>query len=776
MNSSSARESQIGAREGEESRQDLEQANQELQLEVDEHRRTEAALRAYARRLDHQRATQVAILSAQSLDDTLEISIRHIKNVLPSHSSTVFTYDIDRGEADILKSSHPSYAAGQRVPIYLWDAVEIMRQGQEYYVREITDLVGIHPMIQSTYDQGGRTMLMVPLQYRNDLIGALTIVTDHVHEFSPDELATAREIANTLAVAIQYRRWLAAEQEGREREAALREVAQSLTADLDLDSVLHQILTQLERLVPTASSGIFLREESRMVAAATRGTNLSPGRLEEFSTDFPAYMQRMMATGQSMIIPDTRTSPDFVVLEGAEYVRSWMGIPLTAKGVSLGILTLDRDRPNAFGPEDLATASTLAAYAAIGIQNARLYAAEQKYATQMERTVNERTRELQALYEISASSENLELEQLLALSLGQALDAVGYTAGMIHLADETNGALTLVTSQGLPYAVLGNLDPRTAGGQAFHVRLAEIDTLWAASSATAAPTPELCAGYQSCIVAPLRAQGVALGVMTLLNAGDRPLPPESLKLLSAIADQIGLAVESADLRRQARQAAVLAERERIAADLHDMVSQSLYSLILLSEAARESGVQGDIEEMQVNLRNIMQTAQQVLGEMRTVLYDLRSDVLAGTGLAGALAIRLTTVEQPSGLVTRLDVRVLETLPPSVEDVLYRVALESLNNVLRHAGAHKVEIVIKLDGDSAVLTIADDGRGFEMNSLQGSPGMGMHNMRGRVQGAGGTLLVQSAHGQGTYVEARVPLGQFVVGRPGGAARQSAKMRR
>ena len=116
-------------------RRDLEQANQELQREVAERRRVETALRAYAQRLDHLHTTQIAILSAQSLTDTLDITIRHIKNSLPCLSTTIVMYDFDQGELEVLRSDRSEFVSGRRLPILMTEAIAQLRRGEHIYMR-----------------------------------------------------------------------------------------------------------------------------------------------------------------------------------------------------------------------------------------------------------------------------------------------------------------------------------------------------------------------------------------------------------------------------------------------------------------------------------------------------------------------------------------------------------------------------------------------------------------------------------------------------------------
>lgn len=215
-----------------------------------------------------------------------------------------------------------------------------------------------------------------------------------------------------------------------------------------------------------------------------------------------------------------------------------------------------------------------------------------------------------------------------------------------------------------------------------------------------------------------------------------------------------LILENTRLHEVARQAAVLEERQRLARDLHDSVTQSLYGLSLHAEAASRALAAGETEPVASNLREIRETSQEALGEMRLLLFELRPPLLAERGLVGALRSRLSAVEARAGLETELhgdpDVR----LSRESEHEVYRLAHEALNNVLKHAHARHVTVRLEVEGDRAVLEVADDGVGFDP-SLRGQDGFGLPGMRERAERLGGSLQIESTPGAGALVRATVP---------------------
>ena len=200
--------------------------------------------------------------------------------------------------------------------------------------------------------------------------------------------------------------------------------------------------------------------------------------------------------------------------------------------------------------------------------------------------------------------------------------------------------------------------------------------------------------------------------------------------------------------------AVLEERNRLARELHDSVTQSLYSLTLFAEAGRRQSESGEWERVTGYLSQLGETSQQALKEMRLLVYELLPLDLEKEGLIGALQQRLDAVEGRAGVEARLIVVGDVSLQPHLETCLYRVALEALNNSLKHAAAANIKVRVAADGEHVTLNIEDDGKGFQVDDLPDKGGMGLTSMRERADEVGGTLLISSEPGKGTSVEVTV----------------------
>ena len=201
--------------------------------------------------------------------------------------------------------------------------------------------------------------------------------------------------------------------------------------------------------------------------------------------------------------------------------------------------------------------------------------------------------------------------------------------------------------------------------------------------------------------------------------------------------------------------AALEERQRLARDLHDSVTQSLYSVTLLAEVARRRAQAGDAAATMEQINRLGELSQQCLREMRLLVYELRPAMVEEVGLIGALRQRLEAVEQRSGVSVQLVADDDRHIPPGVQNELFRVAEEALNNALKHAHASRLTVRLHTTAEQIELEIADNGRGFDPVAASGNGGQGLANMRERMARLGGCFVIDTAPGRETTI--RVWLG-------------------
>jgi PAS domain S-box-containing protein len=212
------------------------------------------------------------------------------------------------------------------------------------------------------------------------------------------------------------------------------------------------------------------------------------------------------------------------------------------------------------------------------------------------------------------------------------------------------------------------------------------------------------------------------------------------------------------LEQQTRAKAIAAERGRLAQELHDSVTQALYSVTLYAEATRMAMSAGKQDVAAENLRELHKLAREAMIDMRMLIFELHPPMVEEEGLVAALQARLAAVESRAGLQTEIRVEGERRLPLPMEGELFWIALEAFNNVIKHARAQKVTVALQFDDQNVSLEITDDGVGFDPITTGESGGMGLQGIRERVQRIGGELEITSAPGQGTRLRVEAGIGR------------------
>jgi len=245
------------------------------------------------------------------------------------------------------------------------------------------------------------------------------------------------------------------------------------------------------------------------------------------------------------------------------------------------------------------------------------------------------------------------------------------------------------------------------------------------------------------------------GLLTIY--GDRTLQTttDETQLLEMIAGQIGIAIESSFLREQAERLAITEERNRLARELHDSVTQSLYSLTLFSETAQRMLSAGNLPETRHCLDEISESSQQALKEMRLLVHKLRPSVTGAGGLFASIEQRLKAVEGRSGVKYHFQMEEGLIINAAIESTLYAIAVEALNNALKYAQAGQVWVSLVREENGIRLAIQDNGRGFMLEEARQSGGLGLASIWERVDQHQGKVKIDTAPGEGTTLRVWVP---------------------
>ena len=349
--------------------------------------------------------------------------------------------------------------------------------------------------------------------------------------------------------------------------------------------------------------------------------------------------------------------------------------------------------------------------------------------------------ELQALYQIaSITTEYTNLSQICTHCLEQILSITASKGGIIYVWNDQRQALECVASRGIQDEWIQS--PPSMN------QLLKKNNL----------SKRRLSGGATLMSLPMFAKGQFQGAISILIEPDQAVASDQINLLNSIADQIGIAIDNANLYQNSKKLAVAEERRRLARDLHDSVTQNLYSLTLFAEAGQRMLQNNELERVEQYFERLNATAQDALREMRLLLFELRPWDLESGKLVELIQQRLEVVERRSGITAHLKAGTFPGLSRKTEEHIYYIIIEALNNALKHARCDAISVTITYDNPELVVDITDNGKGFMMDETHQQNGMGLNNMCERVKEMGGALTIEHNidAGEGTLVQARIPL--------------------
>jgi signal transduction histidine kinase len=439
--------------------------------------------------------------------------------------------------------------------------------------------------------------------------------------------------------------------------------------------------------------------------------------------------------------------------------RNILIVPLVYGNRSIGGIALGNKIAGGYGPEDERRLVMLAAGAAIDLENARLYREEQERRQEAEqrRQVAEGLRDI-----LSILNSNRPLQEVLDYIVAQACRLMGTDAGALYRLEPEGEELVIQAHQGMPEGYAEEVTipvGRGAVGRAALLRqpvaiddvplsMAEDPVVF--SGPRRKHLARLANRYKSLLAVPLVVKDQVYGGIVLYYPSKRAFGDEEVALAATFGDQAALAIENARLRAQAEQAAVAAERSRLARDLHDAVTQTLFSSSLIAEVLPRLWERSP-EEGRRRLEELRQLTRGALAEMRTLLLELRPSALTEAALPDLLRQLAEALTGRARVPASVSVQGERELSADVQIALYRIAQEALNNVAKHSGATKATIQLKADESGVELVIVDDGRGFEPDQV-GPDHLGLGIMRERADAIGASVNIDSQPGNGTRVVA------------------------
>ncbi len=549
----------------------------------------------------------------------------------------------------------------------------------------------------------------------------------------------------------------------QEQLASLLAVGRALVSDLDLESVLNQVLETARELTSAryAALGILDERKNQLERFLTVGVDDETRRSIGPLPRGHGILGELIRDPKPLRLPDVTDHPrSYGFPPGHPPMTTFLGVPVSVRGEAYGNLYLtDKADGQEFTDSDEQLLVVLAEWAAVAIDNARLYESVERRRTELERAV----RGLEATSAISrAVGFETELSRVLEL-IAKRGRAMSEARSFMVLLQEGDTMRVEAAAGEVGSKCVGTTLPRepTLAGTV-------------AASGTGELVPDLAArvGHgldiiagdaQALAIVPLGFRGRATGVLIAMDrmrqgpafdAEDQHLLG-SFAASAAIAIATAQSVEAERLRHSLR--ASEEERARWARELHDDTLQELGALKVMLDSARQSH---DAERMQQSIDQAVSQIELSIRGLQSLITELRPAALDQIGLAPAVEALAKRVGATSGLNVDLQVRLafdegeLPTrLDPDVEGTLYRLTQEALTNAIKHASATNVGVELVETPETVTLRVTDDGVGFDTTQISG--GFGLVGMQDRVGLVGGTVAVDSAPVSGTTVRAVVP---------------------
>lgn len=537
---------------------------------------------------------------------------------------------------------------------------------------------------------------------------------------------------------------------------ALNAIASVVGKTLELQKTLENALDKILEVLEIEAGGIYLFDEASKMLTIKVHRGLSQALVDDIDhlKVGEGISGKVVEEGDIVFIPDISNDPRLtrsIVRE--EQFHAMVVLPLKSRGRILGTMFLITHEFRQFEDKDLELLNAIGAQIGGAIENAKFFEEE-----------HHRSEQFRVLAEVghrigTILDENQVLEEVVSLirnTFGYYHVAIGlvegdeivYRVGRGELWDEPDfgfkPARLKIGKEGLSGWVAATGQPIVVPDVSREPRY-----VWMHGSQTRSET-----------TVPILVKGRVIGVLDAQSDQLNAFDETDLAVLQSLAHQAGAAIENARLYEQAQQAAVLEERARLARELHDAVTQTLFSASLLAEALPVSWKR-DREQGEKLLEELKQLNRGALAEMRTLLIELRPAALIEANFGDLLKQLAEAASGREGLPVDVDIACECSLPPDVHIALYRIAQEALNNVVKHARANHISVQVSCshcgneETDSTnpkeiALVVKDDGGGFDLSQVQPDH-LGLSIMRERAEDIGATLHIKSDPGAGTMIE-------------------------
>ncbi len=593
-----------------------------------------------------------------------------------------------------------------------------------------------------------RSAVAVPLTARDEFLGMLVGYCLEEGDSREGLHGALEGFAAEAAVAIQNARFYEQTQRELRRREAFRRVVADLSSELDLESLLARVTESAVELLRATSGSISMLEPSG-VARIQAVHNMAPELVGSTIGPGHGITGEVLERRAPVIVVDYSTDLAKPV-QAVRIVHAGIAVPVWWQGQMTGVFAVfDSEPARTFNEQDRETMELLANHVAIAIENARLYG-----------EVRERLAEVTSLQRLgTVLLEEHDMDRVL-LSICQQLLRLTDAGGVgLALLEEDGESLELRTVVGPSAESLRGARIPVEGslaGEALRTNKTQRSDDAPHDPRAYHPSITL-GGTRTMLSVPMKTRQRSVGAISIYNKlGGGAFTERDASLASLFANQAAVAIENARLYEQTREYAVIEERNRLARDLHDSVTQSLFSVTLLSQAAL-SLWDRDPPKARERLERAHELSTGALAEMRALIFELRPMSLQEEGFISALKKHVAAVRSREGVDVSLSIEGRERrLPASVEEAAFRITQESLNNVIKHARATRTTVRVVFDEDALRVWTEDDGVGFNPGGRTKHRTMGMASMRERAEAVGGEVQVRSAPGRGTRISVVLPV--------------------
>jgi signal transduction histidine kinase len=541
--------------------------------------------------------------------------------------------------------------------------------------------------------------------------------------------------------------------EGTDRLRVLVETGIAINSELSLDGVLERIVEAAARVTDAhyAALGVIDPAGTGLERFVTHGMT---DEVEKQIGELPhgrGILGVLIHDARTLRLHNLSEHPRSVGFpSGHPPMNTFLGVPIILRGVAYGNLYLtEKNGGGDFTDEDEELVSLLAAQAAVAVENARLYESATSWSQQLE-----------SLNEIGgALVGELELSPLLDLVATRLRGLIG--ARLVAIALPAGDGLRIAAADGegaTDLEAFNSLERDSKTGRVLERGRSErIDSLLEDPEVNQDVTRRL--GASTGLYVPLLARERPIGVLVAHDkiGPDPRFSSADLRLAEQFANRAAIAVDlSRRVARDALRRVVSGqelERRRLARELHDETGQALTSILLGLRAVEEAD---SPDEMSTAASDLRELVVGTLQDVRRLAVQLRPKALDDFGLVAAVEHLVQTFSEATAIRVDLEAQLGEKrLPAEVETTLYRIVQEALTNIVKHAGASRVSVLLIRSSTSATVVIEDDGQGFDPAELR-EDGMGIIGMRERVELHEGRLTVESTPGSGATLVAEVPL--------------------